>query len=144
MRVSHVMKSDVVYVRPESSLNLARKIMREFGIQHLPVVDRGNLVGILSESDILLASTLRGQKIDTPDQPVADVMSRNVITCFPTTPISDVVTTMISLQISCIPVVVDMRVIGIVTSHDLLKLLAVASASRRMANEVDLQGLRSA
>lgn len=146
MRASHVMKNDVVFTGPDASLRLARKLMREFNIQHLPVVEHGNIVGILSEGDILLASTLRDGRIDTPDLPVTSFMSKNVITCFPTTSVSDIVATMMALQISCVPVVVDRRVIGIITTHDLMRVLVESTrySAKSSGHQVDLQALRSA
>lgn len=120
--------------------------MREFGIRHLPVVESGVLAGIVSDGDILLASTMREGRIDVPDQPVSTIMSCNVVTCFPTSSLKDIAATMISLQISCIPVVIDRRILGIVTSTDLLRLFSSRPELAGMGNGsgIDLDALRSA
>ncbi|NDE14639.1 CBS domain-containing protein [bacterium] len=120
--------------------------MREFGIRHIPVVESGKMAGIVSDGDILLASTLREGRIDVPERPVSSIMSRNVVTCFPTSSLRDIAAAMIRLQISCIPVVIDQRILGIVTSTDLLRIIASHPEAVGMGNGsgIDLDALRSA
>lgn len=147
IRVSQVMRKEVVFVRPGSSIAAARRLMREFNIRHLPVVDSGILVGIVSDGDILLASSLRDGRIDVPEEPVAAIMSQNVVSCFPTSLIQDVAATMIRLQISCVPVAVESRLFGIVTSTDILRLMASpAAVATGIGNGtgIDLEMLRPA
>ncbi|MEY4631350.1 MAG: hypothetical protein RIQ81_1470 [Pseudomonadota bacterium] len=147
LRASQAMRKDVVFVRPTSSIAEARRLMREFNIRHVPVIHRGCLAGIVSDGDILLASSLRSGRIDVPDDPVESIMSRNVVSCFPTSLIQDVASTMIRLQISCVPVAVEGRVIGIVTSTDILRLVASqATLATGIGNGsgIDLQMVRPA
>jgi len=146
MRAFQAMKKDVVFVNPSTSIAEARKFMREFGIRHIPVVESGKMAGIVSDGDILLASTLREGRIDVPDRPVSSIMSRNVVTCFPTSSLRDIAAAMIRLQISCIPVVIDQRILGIVTSTDLLRIIASHPEAVGMGNGsgIDLDALRSA
>jgi|GEM_PF-971462 len=147
MRACQAMKKDVVFVNPFASISKARRLMREFNIRHLPVVERGELVGIISDGDVLLASSLRDGRIDVPDAPVSSIMTRNVVTCFGTSRVEDIAATMIRLQISCIPVVLERRLLGIVTSTDLLRLVSARSGiSTGIGNGtgIDFDGLRTA
>jgi acetoin utilization protein AcuB len=146
MRAFEAMKREVVFVKPTTSIVEARRLMREFSIRHIPVVESGELSGILSDGDILLASTLREGRIDVPDRPVSSIMCMNVVTCFPNSPVKDIAATMIKLQISCIPVVIDRRILGIVTSTDLLRILSSRPDVIGMGNGsgIDLDALRSA
>jgi CBS domain-containing protein len=57
-RISEVMSKDVITVPPGASLREAAKIMADKWIRHLPVVDNGKLVGVLSQRD--LAGVLAG------------------------------------------------------------------------------------
>ena len=57
-RISEVMSKDVITVGPGTSLREAAKVMAERWIRHLPVVDNGKLVGVLSQRD--LAGVLAG------------------------------------------------------------------------------------
>ena len=147
MRACQAMKKDVVFVNPFSSIVEARRLMREFSIRHLPVVERGVLVGILSDGDVLLASSLRGGRIDVPDASVSSIMTRNVVTCFGTSQVEDIAATMIRFQISCIPVVLERRLLGIVTSTDLLRLVSARSylsTGIGHGTGIDFDGLRTA
>jgi acetoin utilization protein AcuB len=147
IRVSQIMRKEVVFVRPGSSIVAARRLMRDFNIRHLPVVERGMLAGIVSDGDIMLASHLRDGRIDVPDDPVSVIMSRNVVSCFPTSLIQDVAATMIRLQISCVPVAIESKLIGIVTSTDILRMLAsTSSITTGIGNGtgIDLEMLRPA
>lgn len=56
MRVSQVMSTDVVSCEPNDSLEKARTLLRRHRIRHLPVVERGMVLGILSIRDLLDAS----------------------------------------------------------------------------------------
>lgn len=147
MRACQAMKKDVVFVNPSASIAKARRLMREFGIRHVPVVERGELVGIISDGDVLLASSLREGRIDVPEAPVSSIMTRNVVTCFGTSRVEDIAATMIRLQISCVPVVLERRLLGIITSTDLLRLVSVRSyVATGIGNGtgIDFDGLRSA
>ena len=147
MRASQAMKKDVVFVNSMASLCKVRRLMREFNIRHLPVVERGELVGMISDRDILLASTLRDGRVDVPDVPASTIMSRNVVTCFATSRVEDIAATMIRLQISCIPVVLERRILGIITTTDLLRLVSARSSvvtGFGNGTGIDIDGLRSA
>ncbi|MFN2589309.1 MAG: cyclic nucleotide-binding/CBS domain-containing protein [Actinomycetota bacterium] len=63
-RISEVMSKDVITVAPGASLREAAKIMADKWIRHLPVVDNGKLVGVLSQRD--LAGVLAGA-LNEPD-----------------------------------------------------------------------------
>ena len=63
-RISEVMAKDLVTVHPGASLREAAGIMTDKWIRHLPVVEKGNLVGILSQRD--LAGVL-GSALNEPD-----------------------------------------------------------------------------
>ena len=64
VRISEVMSKDLVTVGPGTSLREAAKIMADRWIRHLPVVDSGKLVGVLSQRD--LAGVLAGA-LNEPD-----------------------------------------------------------------------------
>jgi CBS domain-containing protein len=64
-RISEVMTKDLVTVTPGTSLREAAKLMADRWIRHLPVVDNGQLVGVLSQRD--LAGVLAGA-LNEPDE----------------------------------------------------------------------------
>lgn len=104
------------------------------GMRHLPVVDDGALVGIVSDRDLrawrqALLDEAGGE--ETPlgraalGAPVAKLMTHDVITIEPDAPVRDAVTTMLEHGVSALPVVEGGAVVGIVTTIDLLELLGV-------------------
>lgn len=110
-----------VTVRPDDNLYHAFAIMRRSNFRHLPVVDKGELVGILSDRDIFRSSAMRSGSLVISQGTVADAMSRGVFTCKATDRIGDVADEMLRRKIDAMPVIDDAgRVTGIITSTDLL------------------------
>ncbi len=109
-----------VTISPDTSIVEASRIIIEKNVNHLPVVDdRGVLVGIVTSWDIAKAvATGRIGK-------VSEVMTRRVITAMPDEPIESAARKMEKFNISALPVVDSRkRVLGMVTSEDLSRLLA--------------------
>jgi acetoin utilization protein AcuB len=118
-----------VTLTPRASIAEAWDLMREMEIRHVPVVDGGALVGMLSDRDlarvdvarVLMASGAIGleQQLQTP---VAKVMSADVISVEPETSLSEVVDLLIEWKVGALPVVEpDTRaVVGIVSYIDVL------------------------
>ena len=125
MDASDSMTRNVVVVPPELSLHLAWAIMQRRRVRHLPVVQAGALVGILSDRDILLRAQIDASGlIEVPPDPVALAMNSKVETCTVDVAIGELAGRMIELKIDAIPVVGEARhLIGLVTSTDLLRLL---------------------
>jgi acetoin utilization protein AcuB len=116
MKTSQAMTRDVVVVSPAVGVRAARRLMERMNIRHLPVVDDGKLIGIVSDRDLLKYG---------PDEPgtCGQVMTSPPITCAPDTPVSQLATMMLEHKIDSIPVVQNGRLTGLVTSSDLLELL---------------------
>ena len=75
----YVMKSPVLTVGPEATLEEAYKLLLERGIRHLPVVEEGRLVGIVTDRDIRLATSHLNPKGPCPGcTRVGEVMTREV------------------------------------------------------------------
>lgn len=121
----HPMSRRVVAVPPAMPLASAWKIMTKDRIRHLPVVQGGKLVGILSDRDVRLYATEVDGRVEPPAVPVGEVMSPAPHVCFATTPVADIVRTMTENKIDALPVVDPQsdRLVGVVTSTDLMLLL---------------------
>jgi uncharacterized protein (DUF39 family)/CBS domain-containing protein len=106
-------------IPPDTSIEEAARIMIEKGINHLPVVENDVLVGIITSWDVAKAVALK------KGREVRDVMTRNVIYTYPDEPVEVAARKMENNDISALPVVDSRkRVLGIVTSEDLSKLIA--------------------
>ena len=121
MRTAAAMTRDVVVVPPELLVGAARRIMKRSHIRHLPVVQQGRLMGILSDRDLLPYEGIDADGVETT---VGEAMTRAPITCTITTSISRVAQIMLEHKIDSIPVVDPAgSLVGLVTSSDLLQLL---------------------
>ncbi|WP_457548449.1 homocysteine biosynthesis protein [Archaeoglobus sp.] len=109
-----------ITVKPDTNVEDVAKIIIQNNVNHLPVVDEeGKIVGIVTSWDVAKAVAMG--KIGK----VKDVMTRKVITALPDEPIESAARKMEKHNISALPVVDSkMRVLGLVTSEDLSKLLA--------------------
>ena len=128
--VAEIMTTDVVAIEPQNSIATAIRLMRQGQLRRLPVVENGALVGIVTSGDVRritgLASILRDPSQDNflwHHIPVANVMSRNPISLSPDTPISEAARLLVEHKIGGLPIVVDGRLVGIITTSDLLETL---------------------
>lgn len=119
--VGDVMTPDPTVVDPGVTVGGAYATMRGQGFRHLPVVLDGQLVGVISTSDV---GRLGAGMSAILDQPVGEAMNKDVLTTSPDAPIETAAAQMALRKVNCLPVVVDGRLVGIVTSYDLLDALA--------------------
>lgn len=125
MKAMQAMTRDVICISPNEALEAAHDIMGEWDIRHLPVVEDGRLVGILSDRDVLLHSSKgAGNEWDVEEVDVGEVMTPDPITCSPTDSIAHIASVMTERKIDSLPVVEDDGdLVGLITSTDLLELL---------------------
>jgi CBS domain-containing membrane protein len=126
MHASTTMTRDVIVVPPELALVTAWHLMIRERIRHLPVVRSGALIGMLSDRDVLA----RGKRladgnlhIDSEILVGAAMTPLPLDTCEATDDITELARTMIERRIEAVPVVRGLRLIGLVTSTDLLEVL---------------------
>lgn len=126
LRVRDAMTQDVETVGPEESAARAWGLCRERNIRHLPVVDGGRLIGIVSDRDLRDLSPPR----DTPDQEntlgwvsIRDMMTTDVFTAHPLDTIDHAARVIYEHKFNCLPVVADGELAGIITSSDLVRTL---------------------
>ena len=113
------------------SVGAVLSIMREYGISHVPILDSGKLVGIVSIEDVLkniywpqrhqTTGDIVGEKIETLSIPAKGIMTRPVITVEPQTSLRDAEKKMHDHDISCLAVTTSERLVGIVTKLDFLE-----------------------
>lgn len=115
--VKEIMTRDVISISPKYSIRESVDVMTKNGIGSLPIVDKEErLVGIITERDFALA--LAGS---LTNETVGDIMIKDVITTTPGTPIESCSKIMVRNNLRRIPVVEEEKLIGIVTSTDILR-----------------------
>ncbi len=120
MKVVELMNKDIVTCHPSEKLNIILNKLELFKIAGMPVVDKGKLVGIVCQSDIL-----RGLKTGAMGElSVSDVMTTEVITVPPTESAVVVAKLMVEKHVNRIPIIDSEKVVGIVTRWDIIKAVA--------------------
>jgi CBS domain-containing protein len=154
--LSGVMTSDVITVTPETPIHVAARLMVDHGISGLPVVDEaGALVGIISEGDLIIRQKRRkpvswwraffddGERLAREYQKAAgttvgEVMSTPVISVGPAFTVDVAAAILHQCGIRRLPVVVDGKLVGIVSRGDLIKTLAIVPRPGVAHGEIDL------
>ena len=126
-------------ISADAPMEEALKRMRENSFRHLPVVDKsGQLVGIVSETDLLYASPTSAASLSIYEMQyllsrltVGQVMTKDVITVTEDTPVEDAARIMTDHKIGGLPVLRDGEIIGIITETDLFKLFMELLGARK-------------
>ncbi len=146
MKAKDIMTKDVVTVTPEATVKEVAKILTEENISGAPVVEEGELVGIVSEGDVIA----QDKKLHFPNYiyfldsifyldslkefeqdlkkrvavEVKDLMTADVITVAPETEVEDVATILTEEDINRVPVVDDGELVGIITRSDIVSYMS--------------------
>jgi len=113
--------TDVATIEPSTTLAAAMKLLAERRIGALVVTgaDR-RIVGILSERDVVRTLAERGSGV--LNEPIADVMTRKVVTCSQSETVCEIMERMTDGKFRHVPVVEQGRLIGIISIGDVVKL----------------------
>lgn len=124
--VKDSMTREVVALSPETTAVEALGLCRERRIRHLPVVEGGRLVGIVSDRDLRSAAPALGDSDRASALErigISDVMTRDVVSARPDDPIEVAANRMRERRIGCLPVVEGGELVGIITSSDVMEAL---------------------
>ncbi len=119
MQVRDVMVKRVVTIGPKEPAKRAWELMRDHHFRHLPVMEGGRVVGIVSDRDlrpVLLSPSLEELRID-------EIMSEEPFTIDPEASVVEAARLMVDQKIGGLPVVSGEELVGIVTETDLLSIL---------------------
>ena len=119
MLVKERMNPRFITIGPDASLAEARALLDQHRIRHLPVVEDGNPVGIITDRDIRSAapaSSLGQVK-------VGEAMTKNLIMVTPDTQVQEAAKLMVTHRIGGLPVQKEGKLVGIITETDLLNAL---------------------
>jgi len=130
MLVRDLMTADVFTVDRNEALLTADRVMTLGRIRHVVVVDEeGELAGVLSQRDLFHSGLVKALGFGTHAVQktldtllVKEVMSSNVLTTRPDTPLSQAAALMFKQKIGCLPVVDGSKLVGILTEADFVKL----------------------
>jgi acetoin utilization protein AcuB len=105
----------------DQTLEVAHRMMREHRVRHLPVLEGGKLVGVLSQRDMHLIETLRD--VDPSSTTVEEAMTMDVYVTTPSTQLAEVVGVMAKHKYGSAVVVDRAKIVGMFTTIDALNAL---------------------
>lgn len=139
--VEDSMAREVVTLRPDTTAEEALALSRRKRIRHFPVVEGGTLVGIVSDRDLRSATPALGEPgraAALKEILVSEVMSSEPVTANPRDPIELAADVMREKQISCLPVVENGNLVGIVTSTDMMKALVYLVGANEPGSRMEI------
>ena len=146
MIASEIMTTDVVTVSKEDTVKEVAKILTEEGISGVPVVEDGELVGIVSEGDLVahdkklhfpnyvyfLDSVFYLESFEKFEKDlkkvaavkIKDIMTEDVVTASLDTSVEDIATIITDEHINRLPIIKDGEMVGIVSRADIVKYMS--------------------
>jgi CBS domain-containing protein len=137
------MSSPVVTVTPDTSLAEARRVVNERNIRALPVVQGGQLIGIITRRGLLRRdlSFLGGESwnsnIDLTSENVRNLMTAKPITVNPQSLMPKAARILLENKITALPVLENSELVGILTNSDLMRFIIAESESLKGKIRVD-------
>ena len=138
--VRDLMTPRPIFVAPHTPVDEARTLMQQHRIRHLPVLDHGELVGIVSDRDIRLALPSPATSLSVYEigylltrLTVAEIMTRDPLTITPERPITEAIKRMLAHKVGALPVVAAGQLVGIVTRTNLLQAFLLSQAEFSVA-----------
>ena len=125
------MSTKIVSISADDTLRVVKEIMEHGSVRHLPVVKGGDLVGVVSQRDLLKASLSNVMGLPAEEQSlflegvsIAEVMSAPPVTIDAGASVQDAAKLMAERKIGCLPVLDSGDFKGIVTETDVLRYFA--------------------
>lgn len=152
--VTDLIEAPVIHVGPRTTVREVALLLARKKISGVPVVDKGEVVGIVTEGDLIGRHEL-GRKTSVAEQPsydidadrsksrgvyACDVMTRNVITVSEETPLPDIVETMLNKNIRRVLVTRRGKLVGVISRSDIVRVLAARpeGAGEPMSDDDDV------
>ena len=136
MQVREIMSPDIEVVDRNDNLRTVEERMATKQLRHLPVLEQGEVVGIVTQRDLFkaaMSSTMgygeKAQQAYLQSVRVKEIMVYPVVTVAPDTSVTAAADMLMNKGIGCLPVVEDHQLIGIVTKTDLLRCLRALDAA---------------
>ena len=144
MIIEEIMKTNVFTLSPKDSINDAYQLMLQHKIRHLPIIDRDKrLLGIVSDRDI--RDALPSILVDSKEQkgilekPIHTIMTTNTITGHPLDFVEEIGPIFFEHHISCLPIIKEDQLVGIITKSDLLHTLVELTGAHQPSSQIEIK-----
>jgi acetoin utilization protein AcuB len=145
MLVRKRMSTEIITISPDQTLIKAMTLIQQKRIRHLPVVQGGKLVGIVTEHDVRKAGASDSSSLSIfelnylLDQiKVSSFMTKKVITVSPDEPIEAAAKIIYDHKIGALPVVEQNQLVGIITRSDILETFIEVLGINRPSVRIEL------
>jgi CBS domain-containing protein len=150
--IDQIMTKAPFTIEADRTTGAVLSLFKEHDISHLPVMDGGKLVGIVSTQDIIeqvfqpnqrqTLGDIKGEKIEVLAIPAKGVMTSPVVTVSPTTKIAEAEKTMHKQNVHCLVVTSNDKVVGIITKLDFLEPISqMGEPDRRLTVQFAVKGM---
>ncbi len=150
--VEKIMTKAPQIIDANRSVGAVLSLFREHGVSHVPVVDKGKLVGIISIHDIVeqvfqprqrqTLGEIVGEKVPVLSIPAKGIMTRPVVAVVPETSLREAAIKMHEQDVSCLVVLSKERLVGIVTKLDFLEPISqLETVERKLAVQFGVKGV---
>src|SRR5215218_3875182 len=139
--VQDSMTREVAVLPPQATAGEALALCRERRIRHVPVLEDGRLVGIVSDRDLRSATPALGDPARAEALGrivVSEVMASDVTTAQPEDPIEEAANAMREKKIGCLPVVKGDALVGIISSSDVMEALVYLMGAHEPGNRLEV------
>ena len=144
MRVRDIMSTNVITINKDILVDDAKKIMEAWRIRRLPVMKKGKLIGLVTKHMMLKAEPSPATSLSIHElryllakMTVKEIMVKNPVTVSPDMPVEEALRLGEEKRHGAFPVVVNKRLIGIVTEADIVKLASKIVKVQDKAQEIE-------
>ncbi|MEJ9228044.1 acetoin utilization AcuB family protein [Peribacillus butanolivorans] len=143
MIVEKIMNEDIISLTPTDTIHSAVLIIKEKRIRHIPIVDDNfQLVGLVSDRDIRDAapSIFRTSEYKNDLQkPLTSIMKTDIITGHPLDFVEEIGAVFCENNISCLPIVKEKKLVGIITGSDLLHSYVELTGVNQPGSQIEIK-----
>ncbi|SEM38784.1 acetoin utilization protein AcuB [Mesobacillus persicus] len=143
MIVEEIMKTELITLSKDHTIEDACRLMEEKRIRHLPITDENQLlVGLVTDRDIRDAMPSRYLCDSTPEileNSLESLMTTDLITCHPLDFVEEIAALFYEHSIGCLPIVNDRKLVGIVTETDLLHTLIALTGAHQPGSQIEVK-----
>lgn len=145
MLVRKKMNTNVITITQDELATVAKKILKEKNIRHLPVVAGKKLIGLVTNMDIRKAEASPVPSFGIHELnylldkiTVGEIMTRNVITIPPDISVEEAATLLHDNKIGCLPVVEDGTLVGMMTEDDIMEILIDVMGMKEKGSRMEI------
>ncbi|RDU36178.1 acetoin utilization protein AcuB [Neobacillus piezotolerans] len=143
MIIEEIMKTNVATLKPSDTIEDAIRLMDSKKIRHIPITDDGKkVIGVVTDRDIKEAAPSifhREEHSEDLQKSLDTIMKKNVITGHPLDFVEETAALFYEQKISCLPVVQDGKLVGIVTETDLLYTLVELTGAHQPGSQFEIK-----